>query len=113
MKLSGILAACVVAWLCGTTATSQAPETYRFTPTAFYTTYSFAHPPALRIRPGDRVITKTIAAAGTDWNNNPLSPGGNAQTPPFLRRRRRAGGHVRRLPPQDGSEPLDPLNEKA
>ncbi len=27
-------------------AISQAPQTHRFTPTQFYTTYSFAHPPA-------------------------------------------------------------------
>jgi len=58
--------------LCLTTAV-QSQQTYRFTPTAFYTTYSFAHPPALRIRPGDRVITKTIDAAGTDWNNKTVS----------------------------------------
>jgi acetamidase/formamidase len=68
---------------CLTTAV-QTQQTYRFTPTAFYTTYSFAHPPALRIRPGDRVITKTIDAAGTDWNNKPVSPGGNPQTGPFF-----------------------------
>src|SRR4249919_424157 len=83
MKPAYILAACVVAWLGGTTATSQSAQTHRFTPTTFYTTYSFAHPPALRIRPGDRVITKTIDAAGTDWNNKPVSPGGNPQTGPF------------------------------
>ena len=41
---------------------SQSPQTHRFTPTPFYTTYSFAHPPALRIKPGDRVVTKTIDA---------------------------------------------------
>src|SRR6476619_342082 len=62
---------------------SQSPQTHRFTPTQFYTTYSFAHPPALRIRPGDRVTTKTIDAAGVDWNNKSVSPGGNPQTGPF------------------------------
>jgi len=41
-------------------------ETHRFAPTAFYSTYSFAHPPALRIKPGDRVITKTLDAGGSD-----------------------------------------------
>jgi amidase len=63
---------------------SQAPNTHRFTPTAFYTTYSFAHPPALRIKPGDRVITRTIDAAGTDWDGKSVSPGGNPQTGPFF-----------------------------
>ena len=64
-------------------AISQPPQTHQFTPTQFYTTYSFAHPPALRIRPGDRVTTKTIDAAGVDWNNKSVSPGGNPQTGPF------------------------------
>ena len=41
-------------------------ETHRFTPTVYYNTYSFAHPPALRIKPGDRVVTKTIDASGAD-----------------------------------------------
>ena len=83
MKLAGRFVVSVAAALCGTAAPAQSPQTHRFTPTAFYTTYSFAHPPALRIRPGDRVVTKTIDAAGTDWNNKPVSPGGNPQTGPF------------------------------
>ncbi len=73
----------IVAVLCCATAQSQGAATHRFTPTMFYTTYSFAHPPALRIKPGDRVITKTIDAAGTDWNDKAVSPGGNPQTGPF------------------------------
>jgi len=64
-------------------ASSQSPQTHRFVPTQFYTTYSFAHPPALRIKPGDRVITKTIDAAGVDWDGKSVSPGGNPQTGPF------------------------------
>jgi len=84
MKVAG---GAVVAWittvLFGTTALSQTPQTHHFTPTAFYTTYSFAHPPALRIKPGDRVVTKTVDAAGTDWNDKAVSPGGNPQTGPF------------------------------
>jgi acetamidase/formamidase len=84
MRLAGVaVVACITVVLCCTTATSQTPQTHRFTPTTFYTTYSFAHPPALRIKPGDRVITKTIDAAGTDWDNNAASPGGNPQTGPF------------------------------
>ena len=84
MKLAGL---CVVAGftavLFGPIAPAQTPQTHRFTPTTFYTTYSFAHPPALRIKPGDRVMTKTIDAAGVDWDNKPVSPGGNPQTGPF------------------------------
>jgi len=84
MKLAaGAVVAGIMAALCATTATPQTPQTHRFIPATFYTTYSFAHPPALRIKPGDRVITKTIDAAGTDWDNKSVSPGGNPQTGPF------------------------------
>jgi amidase len=62
----------------------QEPATHQFTPTQFYTTYSFAHPPALHIKPGDRVITRTIDAAGTNWDGKSVSPGGNPQTGPFF-----------------------------
>src|SRR5580698_8150729 len=58
-------------------------ETHTFIPQQFYTTYSSAHPPALRIKPGDRVITKTIDAGGVDWNGKTVSAGGNPETGPF------------------------------
>ncbi|HEV8211629.1 MAG TPA: acetamidase/formamidase family protein [Vicinamibacterales bacterium] len=58
-------------------------ETHQFIPTVFYSTYSFAHPPALRIKPGDRVVTKTIDASGTDWNGKAVASGGNPETGPF------------------------------
>ena len=58
-------------------------ETHRFTPTSFYNTYSFAHPPALRIKPGDRVVTKTIDAAGVDAAGKSVASGPNPQTGPF------------------------------
>jgi acetamidase/formamidase len=58
-------------------------ETHRFTPEKFYNTYSFAHPPALRIKPGDRVVTKTIDAAGTDSNGKAVATGPNPQIGPF------------------------------
>ena len=58
-------------------------ETHRFTPTSFYNTYSFAHPPALRIKPGDRVVTKTIDAAGVDAAGTSVASGPNPQTGPF------------------------------
>src|SRR3954470_8306760 len=59
-------------------------ETHRFSPTVYYNTYSFAHPPALRIKPGDRVMTKTIDAAGVDWNGKSVASGPNPQTGPFF-----------------------------
>jgi len=71
-----------------------AAETHRFTPQQFYLTYSFAHPPALHIKPGDRVVTKTIDASGVDWNGKNVSGGPNPQTGPFY---------------VDGAEPGDML----
>ena len=62
---------------------AQTPVTHRFTPEHFYNTFSFAHPPALKIRPGDRVATKTIDAAGVDWNGKQVGQGPNPQTGPF------------------------------
>ena len=58
-------------------------ETHRLTPTQFYNTWSAAHPPALRIKPGDRVVTKTIDAGGVDWNGQTVAMGPNPQTGPF------------------------------
>jgi acetamidase/formamidase len=62
----------------------RAAETHTFVPVRFYNTFSFAHPPALTIRPGDRVITKTIDAGGTDWNGKAVAQGPNPQTGPFF-----------------------------
>jgi amidase len=58
-------------------------ETHNFTPKTYYTTYSHAHPPALRIKSGDRVITKTIDARGFDENGKQVSTTGNPETGPF------------------------------
>ena len=71
-----------------------AAEIHRFTPQQFYNTYSFAHPPALHVKPGDRVVTKTIDAAGVDWNGKSVGSGPNPQTGPFF---------------VDGAEPGDVL----
>ena len=62
-------------------------ETYNFIPQQFYTTFA-AHPPALKIKPGDRVITKTIDAGAVDWTGTKVTeklsgPGGNPETGPF------------------------------
>jgi len=58
-------------------------DTHRFVPDKFYNTYSFAHPPALRIKPGDRVITRTVDAAGADQDGKAVATGPNPQTGPF------------------------------
>jgi amidase len=74
----------VAAALCIANAPTRAAETHRFVPERFYNTYSAAHPPALRIKPGDRVMTKTIDAAGVDWNGKSVGTGPNPQTGPFF-----------------------------
>lgn len=62
------------------TAVLQA-ETHRFVPRVYYRAFTASNPPALRIKSGDTVITKTLDAAGGDENgvrkydsiNNPLT----------------------------------------
>jgi len=58
-------------------------DTHRLAPDKFYNTYSFAHPPALRIKSGDRVITRTVDAAGVDQDGKSVATGPNPQTGPF------------------------------
>jgi acetamidase/formamidase len=65
-------------------ARAGAQQTHQYVPDRFYNTYSFAHPPALRIKAGDRVATKTIDAAGVDWNGKSVASGPNPQTGPFF-----------------------------
>lgn len=76
--------AAVAAALLPVVADAQAPTTHTFVPERFYNTFSAAHPPALRIKPGDRVVTKTIDAGGVDWNGKQVAPGPNPQTGPFF-----------------------------
>jgi acetamidase/formamidase len=65
------------------TAPAQAPRTHTFVPQQFHNTFSGAHPPVLRIKPGDRVVTKTADASGVDWNGKQVASGPNPQTGPF------------------------------
>ena len=80
-----LLTAGLIATL-GLGAAAQTPRgaTHQVTPDRFYNTFSFAHPPALRIKPGDRVVTKTIDAGGVDWNGKTVASGPNPQTGPFF-----------------------------
>lgn len=73
----------VLALLAGSYVSAQS-NTHQFMPTQFYNTFSSAHPPVLHIKPGDRVVTKTIDAAGTDWNGKQVAAGPNPQTGPFF-----------------------------
>jgi amidase len=74
---------CVLLVLLASVALSaQAPRT--FLPDRFYNTFSFAHPPALRIKPGERIATKTADASGVDWHGKQVAQGPNPQTGPFF-----------------------------
>lgn len=79
LRLIG-LAVAVLASI-GVAAQTPAPRT--FVPERFYNTFSFAHPPAMRIKPGERIATKTADAAGVDWNGTQVAQGPNPQTGPF------------------------------
>ncbi len=58
-------------------------ETHRFQPKEFYNTFSGSHAPALRIKPGDKVVTYTIDARGVDSAGAQRGKGPNPQTGPF------------------------------
>ena len=64
------------------TATGFA-ETHRFEPKEFYNTFSGAHKPVLRIKPGDHVVTSTIDARGVDSTGAQRGQGPNPETGPF------------------------------
>lgn len=57
--------------------------THTFIPTHYHTTMG-SHEPVLRIAPGDAVRTSTVDASGRDASGEPVTPGGNPQTGPFL-----------------------------
>jgi amidase len=77
------LAALAVALFASIDLAAQ-PAARTFIPERFYNTFSFAHPPALRIKPGERIVTKTADASGVDWNGTQIAPGPNPQTGPFF-----------------------------
>jgi amidase len=57
-------------------------RTHTFEPSVYYVAIG-AHEPALRIAPGDSVITSTVCSDGTDKSGAQATPGGNPQTGPF------------------------------
>ncbi len=59
-------------------------ETHSFMPTKYHNTFSSAHKPVLRIKPGDRVVTKTIDAWGFDSSGKKVAERPNPQTGPFF-----------------------------
>jgi amidase len=58
-------------------------ETFQFEPKEFYNTFSGAHKPALRIKPGDHVVTYTIDAGGVDSKGVQRGKGPNPEIGPF------------------------------
>lgn len=71
-----------IALLASVSLAAQGPRT--FLPDRFYNTFSFAHPPVLRIKSGERIATKTVDALGVDWNGKQIAQGPNPQTGPFF-----------------------------
>ena len=67
----------------GAVTQSSFAEVHRFEPKVFYNTFSGAHPSALRLKPGDRVITYTIDAGGVDSAGMQRAQGPNPEIGPF------------------------------
>lgn len=65
-------------------SSAMSAETHHFEPTGYHNTFSFAHQPVLRIKPGDTVVTKTIDARGFDAQNDKVGERPNPQTGPFF-----------------------------
>ena len=78
------IAALIVGSFVSLDLAAQTPAPRTFLPERFYNTFSFAHPPALRIKPGERIVTKTADASGVDWNGKQVAQGPNPQTGPFF-----------------------------
>lgn len=56
--------------------------THEFNPTHYFNTLG-SHPPALRVAPGDMVLTTCVDARGRDAHDEPITPPGNPMTGPF------------------------------
>src|SRR5512136_1863826 len=59
-------------------------ETHHLVPMEYHNTFSGAHKAALRIKPGDRVVTTTIDAWGFDSQGQKVADRPNPQTGPFF-----------------------------
>lgn len=64
-------------------ARPTAAKVHEFNPSKFYTFFSGAIAPALRIFPGDSVRTHTLDSRGYDKDGKARAPRGNPQTGPF------------------------------
>ena len=65
-------------------SSAMSAETHHFEPAGYHNTFSFAHQPVLRIKPGDTVVTRTIDARGFDAQNDKAGERPNPQTGPLF-----------------------------
>ena len=65
-------------------ATAGAGDTHTVAPTQYYRTFSRSHPVLERIKPGDRVVTKTLDSGGQDEKDVTRSEPFNPLTGPFF-----------------------------
>ncbi len=72
--------------LLGLVATGAAlrAETYRYAPKSFFTSFSAAHVPVMRIATGDRVATSTVDDEGADAGGVSITTGASPHTGPFF-----------------------------
>ena len=70
------LLVCCVSWAC-------VAETHTVTATRFYNSFHHRHTVLQRIKPGDRVATRTLDASGRDLNGKVLADAPNPLTGPF------------------------------
>ena len=71
-----------IAW-CGTIPSTTFAQSKPIVAETYYNTFSRAHPPLARIRPGETVATKTIDASGRDESGTVRARPSNPLTGPF------------------------------
>ncbi|MBT4125768.1 MAG: acetamidase [Chloroflexi bacterium] len=59
------------------------PQTHEIVATTYYRTFSKSYPVLATIKPGDKVVTKTLDSGGQDLNDEHLHETGNPLTGPF------------------------------
>src|SRR5688572_19939749 len=75
--------AAVLIWLCGALPEPLFAQSKPVVAETYYNTFSRAHPPLARIRPGETVVTKTIDASGRDETGSVRARPSNPLTGPF------------------------------
>ena len=83
MRASAIWPALVVLTTCAAGHEITFAQSTPIVPDTYYNTFSRAHPPLARIRPGETVVTKTIDASGRDEAGMVRARPSNPLTGPF------------------------------